>query len=80
MFCLKLAGSRLDVTYLVDEFLIWLVLRKVRPVIVEPGSPYPSEPEAFERIDLLTSNEDWMQTDDDRETGSSEPDAVVKIV
>jgi hypothetical protein len=77
--CLRLIGTKKNVEYEDEEFLVYLVLRQVQMVPVEFGT-HGGETGSFERIGLLANEHGEIQLEDESEPSDVLRDVLVKIV
>jgi hypothetical protein len=79
-FLLKLAGSKKNIKYADEEFLVYLVLREVRMEFAGPVSAGKRGERTFERIGLLTSHRDEVHIDDESDVTDIEHNVRMRII
>jgi hypothetical protein len=78
--CLRLIGTKKDVQFEDEEFLVYLVLRQVKMesprIVATPGV----DPLVFERVGLLANWRGEVQLEDESDACAISHDSIVKIV
>jgi hypothetical protein len=80
VYCLRLAGTKRHIEFHDEEFLVYLVLRKVHVVAREAASPGALEIDTFVRIGLLANRGGEIQLEDESEATAVLQEILVKIV
>jgi hypothetical protein len=80
VYCLRLIGTKKHVEFYDEEFLVYLVLRRVHVVATETASSGSFENAIFERIGLLANCRGEIQLEDESEEGAIFREVMVKIV
>lgn len=78
VFCLKLMGSKKDVEYVDEEYVVWLVLKKVGSSAPAPSGRHNYQ--TFVRMGLLVSRPDVVHLDDESDSDAIERGVHIKIV
>jgi hypothetical protein len=80
VFLLKLVGCKKNINYADEEFVVYLVLRKVDMEIAGPVSTGKREERTFERIGLLTSRKDEVHIDEESDVTEIEHNVRMRII
>jgi hypothetical protein len=80
VYCLRLIGTMKHIEFYDEDFLVYLVLRKVPVVATEAASPGSLADDVFERIGLLANRRGEIQLEDESKAAAVFLEVMVKIV